>query len=179
MVYGNGAPCHMKKQRIDSKLDRKILLKESAKGLTQAQIARKYQVSPQAVNQQFKRIINQDAVELYDNQLPAILKTAAITHLSDSINPAKRKKSSALQSATAGGICLTHLSGLPKTQINIQIVNQRLMSAADEREKIEREIAELSGDQEPLPLSMLNVSAACLESVSSGSEADSAVVNIK
>ncbi len=67
-----GEPCDMKKQRIDSKLDRKILLKESAKGLTQAQIARKYQVSPQAVNQQFKRIINQDAVELYDNQLPAI-----------------------------------------------------------------------------------------------------------
>jgi len=57
-------PCQMKKQRIDSKLDRRILLKESAKGLTQAQIARKYQVSPQAVNQQFKRIINQDAVEL-------------------------------------------------------------------------------------------------------------------
>ena len=117
-----GVPCEMKKQRIDSKLDRKTLLKESAKGLTQAQIARKYQVSPQAVSQQFKRIINQDAVELYDNQLPAILKTAAITHISDSINPAKRKKSSALQSATAGGICLTHLQGLPKTQINIQII---------------------------------------------------------
>ena len=142
-----GEPCEMKKQRIDSKLDRRILLKESAKGLTQAQIARKYQVSPQAVNQQFKRIINQDAVDLYDNQLPAILKTAAITHLSDSINPAKRKKSSALQSATAGGICLTHLSGLPKTQINIQIIQDRHQQTISELEKIEREIAELEGSQ--------------------------------
>ena len=169
----------MKKQRIDSKLDRKILLKESAKGLTQAQIARKYQVSPQAVNQQFKRIINQDAVELYDNQLPAILKTAAITHLSDSINPAKRKKSSALQSATAGGICLTHLSGLPKTQINIQIVNQRLMSAADERARIEQEIAMLQGGHDPLPLSTLSVNAAALEPVSRGYDADTNAVDIK
>jgi 3-keto-L-gulonate-6-phosphate decarboxylase len=145
-----GEPCEMKKQRIDSKLDRKILLKESAKGLTQAQIARKYQVRPQAVSQQFKRIINQDAVDLYDNHLPAILKTAAITHISDSLNDAKRKKSSAFQSATAGGICLTHLQGLPKTQINIQIIQERMQQSQSERERLVQELEQLRAGDEPL-----------------------------
>jgi DNA-binding MarR family transcriptional regulator len=161
----------MKKQRVDSKVNRKIILKEAAKGMTQTEIARKYGVTRSAVNKQFKRLIDQEAVSIYDNQLPQVLKTAAILHLTDSVEPAKRKKSSALQSATAGGICLTHLQGLPKTQINIQIVNQRLMSAADERTRIEQEIAELQGVADHLPLSTLNVIDPYLEPISSGCDA--------
>jgi predicted DNA-binding protein YlxM (UPF0122 family) len=139
-----GEPCEMKKQRVDGKITRKQLIKEAACGLSQAEIARKYGCSRAAVHNQFKRLINDEAVQLYDNHLPAILKTAAVLHISDSVNDAKRKKSSALQSATAGGICLTHLQGLPKTQINIQVIQQNLNKMMSEREKIELEIRQLS-----------------------------------
>ena len=136
----------MKKQRSDSKIDRKTLIKEASLGMSQSEIARKHGMTRQAVNKQFKRIIDQEAVNLYDNQLSAILKTAAVLHISDSVDCIKRKKASALQSATAGGIMLTHLSGLPKTQINIQILQQQLQKRLSEREQLVREISMLQND---------------------------------
>jgi len=46
-----------------------------------ADIAREYNVSWCAVDKQLKRLINGTAVELYDNKLPDVLKSAAITFI--------------------------------------------------------------------------------------------------
>ena len=173
-----------------SKVTNQVVINELARGKSRSAIARKYGVTPQAISKRVLSIVNQDNVQMYDSKLDQVLKSASMSFVSDSLEPAKLKKSSTLQSMTAAGICLTHLQGLPKTQINIQVVQQRLTQSQDERSSLLSElsnlratpgleIADTAGVAEPHPIHSLSVNDADQVSMTISNGNDNNDVTIK
>ena len=121
------------------------IIREASKGKNQSEIARTLGVSSQAISKRFKKMIDNDKVGIYDNHLPEVLKTSAITLITDSLQPAKLKKTSTLQGFTSAGICMTKLEGKLDTSINITITNQVLQQAQADQISLKQAILQITG----------------------------------
>lgn len=131
------------KQRSDSKVTRKKILKGLAQGKTRSQIAKECGCVPSAVTKQLKMLINDDYVRSYDSNLGEILKSASMTFINDSLHSTKRQKASMLQCVTAAGILIDKQRNTPPAKIDINIIQGNISQSNTHLETINENLSKV------------------------------------